>query len=967
MTAICPVTSGVNISKSRVLIGPLPKRKSPPSSPKPASRPISSIQIRNPARRPNPCYDTRPASRNRPIRRIGRGVIAPSGRGGRRWPRTSATTPASDRNCRILSFIISKMPRPPDIGWQYGTMMGGHRHHVKCNYCHRVMIGGITRFKKHLASKKGEIKGCEAVPKEVREIMAHHLATRKPRKPNKRRRKTAEGTSGAPTSTNYSIESDASDPDMIDARQELLAFSEAEVQPQKTEQQFEVGTSGFFDAFANIQYKDEQDFPPRATDLGWAHGIMVNGDRQKIECKYCHKVILGGGISRLKQHLAGERGNIAPCDQVPDDVKAQMQQHLGFKGLDICSVQQTAEECNGYDPNVTSIYSITSSHKRRGKDVSEGNSSKRKKADMLLIPQGSALTQPAMPLCLISQENVDQADIAVAKFMYEAGIPLSAANSLYFQRMADAIAAAGPGYKMPSYHSLRGKLLTSCTTEVGEFSKELRKSWEQTGCTVIVDRLIDTAGRSIVNFFIYCPKGTMFLKSVDVSQVETTLDGLVDLFESVIQDVGLGNIVHFLSDGADWYKTAGKVLTDKYRTFFWSVCASHSIELMLTKMSQMHEVNGTMAKAKKISQFIYNDSWLLNLLKKSTEGRDLIRPARTPSVTDFLTLHNIFSFKGSLQQMFTCSSWEESVLSKQKLGKDIEAIVFDLQFWHSCERIVKVSEPLIRVLHIAESGEKPSMGYIYDAFEKAKKDIILAFDNQESDYLSFMEIINCIREECHSPLHSAACYLNPSIFYNPTFSITNVVQKGLLDCIETLEPDPTAQDNITKHKSFYEDAHGDFSRQVALRGRESLPPATWWSMFASDYPELRHFAIRILSQTCSITTLKRHDYINECIHSSKNRIENARLNDLGFVHYNLRLRHRQSVATESKGPKNGEYDNLINVDEDSNAGDWIDRIDDPGMLEEEGFNLLDATPPVDPFPVIDEVCNTSDGNVVNDG
>ena len=74
--------------------------------------------------------------------------------------------------------------------------------------------------------------------------------------------------------------------------------------------------------------------PPRTSDPGWAHGIMVNGGRQKIKCKYCHKVMLGGGISRLKQHLAGERGNVAPCDQVPEDVKVQIQQHLGFKVLE---------------------------------------------------------------------------------------------------------------------------------------------------------------------------------------------------------------------------------------------------------------------------------------------------------------------------------------------------------------------------------------------------------------------------------------------------------------------------------------------------------------------------------------------------------------------------------------------------------------------------------------------------------
>lgn len=61
---------------------------------------------------------------------------------------------------------------------------------------------------------------------------------------------------------------------------------------------------------------------------------MINGGRQKTKCKYCHKVFLGGGISRLRQHLGGKRGNVAPCEEVPDEVKLQIQQHLGFKILE---------------------------------------------------------------------------------------------------------------------------------------------------------------------------------------------------------------------------------------------------------------------------------------------------------------------------------------------------------------------------------------------------------------------------------------------------------------------------------------------------------------------------------------------------------------------------------------------------------------------------------------------------------
>ncbi|KAI3935995.1 hypothetical protein MKX01_021946, partial [Papaver californicum] len=72
------------------------------------------------------------------------------------------------------------------------------------------------------------------------------------------------------------------------------------------------------------------------------------------------------------------------------------------------------------------------------------------------------------------------------------------------------------------------------------------------------------------------------------------------------------------------------------------------------------------------------------------------------------------------------------------------------------------------------------------------------------------------------PLHAAAHYLNPSIFYNPGFATNPVIQKGLLDCIEGLELSLTAQDMITRQKTSYGDAVGDFSRPVAIRGQESL-------------------------------------------------------------------------------------------------------------------------------------------------
>ena len=43
----------------------------------------------------------------------------------------------------------------------------------------------------------------------------------------------------------------------------------------------------------------------------------------------------------------------------------------------------------------------------------------------------------------------------VIVFIYDNCIPFNVVNSVYYQKMIDAIAAAGPGYKGPSYHAVR--------------------------------------------------------------------------------------------------------------------------------------------------------------------------------------------------------------------------------------------------------------------------------------------------------------------------------------------------------------------------------------------------------------------------------------------------------------------------------------------------------------------------------
>jgi hAT family C-terminal dimerisation region len=69
--------------------------------------------------------------------------------------------------------------------------------------------------------------------------------------------------------------------------------------------------------------------------------------------------------------------------------------------------------------------------------------------------------------------------------------------------------------------------------------------------------------------------------------------------------------------------------------------------------------------------------------------------------------------------------------------------------------------------------------------------------------------------------------------------------------------------------------------------------AHWWDMYGMR-KELKEFAIRVLSLTCSATGCERNWSIFQDIHSKKrSKMEHERLNNIVFIKYNLKLEMRQ--------------------------------------------------------------------------
>jgi hypothetical protein len=54
------------------------------------------------------------------------------------------------------------------------------------------------------------------------------------------------------------------------------------------------------------------------SDVVWEHGDNLFPG---FKCKYCVKEFCGGGATRLKEHLAGGKGNVARCTKYPPDIR----------------------------------------------------------------------------------------------------------------------------------------------------------------------------------------------------------------------------------------------------------------------------------------------------------------------------------------------------------------------------------------------------------------------------------------------------------------------------------------------------------------------------------------------------------------------------------------------------------------------------------------------------------------------
>ena len=173
------------------------------------------------------------------------------------------------------------------------------------------------------------------------------------------------------------------------------------------------------------------------------------------------------------------------------------------------------------------------------------------------------------------------------------------------------------------------------------------------------DAWTDRKRRSICNFLVNSPKGTVFLSSIDTSDISKTVDKVFAMVDDIVDKVGEENVVQVITDNAANYKAAGEKLMDKRKKLYWIPCVAHCIDLILEDFEKKIEVHKEIiAKGRQITTYIYFRIVLISILRHYTKQKDLIRPRGTQFATAYLTLGCFSELKGPLMNMFASSHWK---------------------------------------------------------------------------------------------------------------------------------------------------------------------------------------------------------------------------------------------------------------------------------------------------------------------
>ena len=116
--------------------------------------------------------------------------------------------------------------------------------------------------------------------------------------------------------------------------------------------------------------------------------------------------------------------------------------------------------------------------------------------------------------------------------------------------------------------------------------EEFKEEWKRTRCSIVSDGWTDKKRRSICNFLMNSPKGTIFIYFIDTSSISKTAEKVFEILDSIMGKVGEDNIVQVITDNVANYTNAREILMEKGKKLYCTSCAAHCVDLILEDLKK---------------------------------------------------------------------------------------------------------------------------------------------------------------------------------------------------------------------------------------------------------------------------------------------------------------------------------------------------------------------------------------------
>ncbi|KAE8672210.1 hypothetical protein F3Y22_tig00111848pilonHSYRG00208 [Hibiscus syriacus] len=133
----------------------------------------------------------------------------------------------------------------------------------------------------------------------------------------------------------------------------------------------------------------------------------------------------------------------------------------------------------------------------------------------------------------------EKACMELSNWFFDVGLAFDAPNYDSFTIATEAVAQCGTCFKPPTYQEIRVPFLIKEVKATDEMVKQVHhEQWAKYGCSIMSDGWRDSvAYKGIINFLVNSPKGSIFIKSIDASDIVKNVEQLFIILDDMVEEV----------------------------------------------------------------------------------------------------------------------------------------------------------------------------------------------------------------------------------------------------------------------------------------------------------------------------------------------------------------------------------------------------------------------------------------------